>query len=323
MHVDRVGLELWAGAESMAYELTSDFVSVTVADLGAHLASVVLRLDGGEGVEITVPYPPGAEQGAGSHGASVGRYANRIAGSHFVLDDVGYDLEPNEGPNQLHGGPDGFASHAWSAEAEVDGEVGRVVLKHKSKDGDMGFPGKVQATVVFALTGNQLQIDYRAKVDAPTPVNLTNHAYWNLGGPGTLDGHALSVAAPTYVEVDDANIPLAGPPLAVQDTRFDCRTARSLADVVDVGGYDHCFVLDPAADIHASLSHVSGRRIDMTTNQVGLQVYTGQHLDPAVRGIALETQALPDTPNRPDFGDCTVRPGDNYLARTTFTFSTE
>lgn len=323
MNIDRIGVELWAGAESMAYELTSDFVSIVVADLGAHLASVVLRIDGGEGLEITVPYPSGAPAGAGSHGASIGRYANRIAGSRFVLDETEYALEPNEGPNQLHGGPEGFASHAWSAEAQLDGTTGRVVLKHKSKDGDMGFPGKVQATAVFALTENQLQIDYRAKVDAPTPVNMTNHAYWNLGGPGSLDDHELTVAAASFVDVDDANIPIPGPPQAVQQTRFDCRDARSLSEIVGAGGYDHCFVLDPAAAVHASLTHSSGRRVEISTNQVGLQVYTGQHLDPTTRGVALETQALPDTPNRPDFGDCTVRPGENYLARTTLTFSTE
>lgn len=323
MNVDRVGVELWPGAESMAHELTSDFVSVVVADLGAHLASVVLRLGSGEGLEVTVPYPPTSQAGAGSHGASIGRYANRIAASRFTLDDVEYQLVPNEGPNQLHGGPDGFAAHAWSAEAEVDGQVGRVVLKHKSKDGDMGFPGKVQATAIFELTGNQLQIDYRAKVDAPTPVNLTNHAYWNLGGPGTLGDHELTVAAASYVSVDEANIPVPGPPLAVQGSRFDCRSPRSLVEVVDDGGYDHCFVLDPEATVHASLTHASGRRIDVTTNQVGLQVYTGQHLDVSSRGVALETQALPDTPNRPDFGDCTVRPGDAYLARTTLTFIAE
>lgn len=307
----------------MAYELTSDFMSIVVADLGAHLASVVLRLADGAGLEITVPYPQTATAGAGSHGASIGRYANRIAGARFNLDDVEYELEPNEGGNQLHGGPEGFASHAWSASAEADGEVGRVVLKHKSKDGDMGFPGKVQATAIFELRENRLQIDYRAKVDAPTPVNLTNHAYWNLGGPGTLDGHELAVTAASYVGVDTANIPVAGPPADVVGSRFDCRSGRSLSDVVANGGFDHCFVLDPEAVIHASLVHESGRRMDMTTNQIGLQVYTGQHLDSATRGVALETQALPDTPNRPDFGDCTVRPGDNYLATTVFTFSTQ
>jgi aldose 1-epimerase len=130
----------------------------------------------------------------------------------------------------------------------------------------------------------------------------------------------LTVAAPAYVDVDEANIPGPGPPAPVSGTRFNCNDKRSLADVVAAGGYDHCFVLDPDAPISATLRHESGRRIDLATNQIGLQVYTGQHLDPQRRGIALETQCLPDTPNRPDFGDCTIRPGDNYLASTTFTF---
>lgn len=322
MNIDRVGVELWSGAESMGYELTSDLVSVTVADLGAHLASVVLRTGDDEELQINVGYPPGATSGSGSHGASIGRYANRIAGARFELDGVEYELEANEGPNQRHGGPVGFKAYAWSASAEVDGETGRVVMRHKSKDGDMGFPGKVTATATFELTGNQLAIDYRATADAPTPVNLTNHVYWNLGGHGTLDGHELTVAAPTYVEVDEASIPLPGPPLAVSGTRFNCNDSRSLASVVEDGGYDHCFVVDQAAETHATLRHESGRRIDLTTNQIGLQVYTGQHLDPQQRGVALETQYLPDTPNRPDFGDCTVRPGDEYHSSTTFTFNT-
>lgn len=316
--IARVGVQLWDGAESMGYELTSDFVSITVADLGAHLTSVVLRLADGEQLEVTVGYPEGGP--TGFHGASIGRYANRIAGSKFTLDGEDYHLEPNEGQNQLHGGSDGFWTYAWSADAELDGDTGRVVLKHKSKDGDMGFPGKVQATAIYELTDNQLTINYRAKVDRPTPVNLTNHTYWNLGGPGPIGEHQLTVAAGQYVDVDDANLPVAGPPVPISDTRFDCRTGRGLADIVDHGGYDHCFVLDEQATPQATLSHPSGRRIDVATNQVGLQVYTGQPSEPANRGIALETQALPDTPNRPDFGDVTVRPGDKYLNTTTFTF---
>lgn len=323
MNISRVGVELWSGAESMGYELTSDLMSVTIADLGAHLASVVLRLEDNDELEINVGYPPDATDSTGYHGASVGRYANRIAGSRFELDGVVYELEPNEGPNQLHGGPDGFNAHAWSADAETDGDTGRVVLRHKSKAGDMGYPGKVKASATFELTGNRLTIEYRASTDEPTPINMTNHVYWNLAGEGTLDGHELTVAAGAYVEVDAANIPVPGLPTAVSGTRFNCNDTRSLASVVEAGGYDHCFVLDVDAETHATLRHESGRCIDIATNQIGLQAYTGQHLDPSRRGIALETQCLPDTPNRPDFGDCTVRPDDEYLAATTFTFFTD
>lgn len=323
MQINRVGVELWPGAESMGYELTSDLVSVTIADLGAHLASVVLRVGDDEEVQINVGYPPDATSSAGYHGASVGRYANRIAGSQFELDGTIYELEANEGPNQLHGGPDGFNSHAWSASAETDGDTGRVVLRHKSKDGDMGFPGKVKATAIFELTGDRLSIDYRATTDAPTPMNLTNHVYWNLGGPGTLDGHELTVAAAGVVEIDEARIPVPGPPTAVSGTRFDCNAPRSLRAILDEGGFDHCFVLDQQASPQASLRHESGRRIDIATNQIGLQVYTGARLDPDRGGVALETQCLPDTPNRADFGSCILRPGEKYHASTTFTFASE
>ena len=306
----------------MGYELTSDLMAVTIADLGAHLASVVLRLEDNEELQINVGYPPGATDGTGYHGASVGRYANRIAGSRFELDGVAYEVESNEGVNQLHGGPDGFNAFAWSADSETDGDTGRVVLRHKSKAGEMGFPGKVKASVTFELTGNKLTISYRATADEPTPVNMTNHVYWNLAGEGTLDGHELTVAAAAYVEVDAANIPVPGPPAAVSGSRFNCNSGRSLTAVVEAGGYDHCFVLDADAKPQATLRHESGRRIDIATNQIGLQAYTGQHLDPSRRGIALETQCLPDTPNRPDFGDCTVRPGQDYLVSSTFTFFT-
>ncbi|MDG1088293.1 MAG: galactose mutarotase [Acidimicrobiales bacterium] len=322
MNISRVGVELWPGAESMGYELTSDLMAVTIADLGAHLASVVLRLEDNEELQINVGYPPGATDGTGYHGASVGRYANRIAGSRFELDGVGYEVESNEGVNQLHGGPDGFNAFAWSADSETDGDTGRVVLRHKSKFGEMGFPGKVKANVTFELAGNKLTISYRATADEPTPVNMTNHVYWNLAGEGTLDGHELTVAAAAYIEVDAANIPVLGPPAAVRGSRFNCNSGRSLAAVVEAGGYDHCFVLDADAKPQVTLRHESGRRIDIVTDQIGLQAYTGQHLDPNRRGIALETQCLPDTPNRPDFGDCTVRPGQDYLASTTFTFFT-
>jgi len=322
MNIDRVGVELWSGAESMGYELTSDALSITIADLGAHLASVVLRLDDNEEQQLTVGYPAGATTKSGRHGASVGRYANRIASARFELDGIEYALDPNEGANQLHGGPDGFDAHAWSADAESKGDTGRVVLRHTSKDGDQGFPGKVKAMAVFELVDNRIEITYTATSSAPTPVNMTNHVYWNLGDTGALDGHSLEIAANEYVVVDDQLIPVAGPPQPVESTRFDCRRARQLTNVIEGGGYDHCYVLDASADGPvAVLSHQSGRRVEVTTDQIGLQVYTGQHLNAHARAIALETQALPNTPNRPDFGDSTLRPGETYRANTQFVVS--
>lgn len=319
MNIRRVGVELWSGAESMGYELTSDLVSVTVADLGAHLTSVIVR-NGDEELPISVDYPPGATNSQGSHGASIGRYANRIAGAAFELDGTRHELDANEGPNQLHGGPQGFASYAWSAEAEQRGDEGHVLLRHTSRAGDMGFPGKVKAEAVFLLAGDRLTIEYLATTTEPTPINLTNHTYWNLGGEGRVDGHRLELAAGSYVAVDDAKIPLPGPAEPVRGTRFNCNDGRPLADVVAAGGYDHCFVLDPEAAPKATLRHESGRAIELDTDQIGLQVYTGAHLPASHWGVALESQCLPDTPNRPDFGDCTVRPGEQYRATTSFVF---
>ena len=304
------------------WSLRSESVVVTIADFGAHLCSVALPDDGGS-INVTVDYPAEGSQPSGYHGASVGRYANRIEGARFDLDGSTYYLVANEGSNQLHGGPAGFDKHNWVSDAEVIGDTARVELVHRSPDGDQGFPGTVSVAAVFELVGDVLSVEYVAHSDAPTPINLTNHVYWNLGGPGSLDGHDLMVQGGHYLRVDDAAIPLSGPPASVSGTRFDCRTSRPLEEVLQDGGYDHCFLLDrntEQAESAATLRHRSGRQIDVTTNQVGLQVYTGTHLPADARGIALETQCLPNTPNRPDFGDATLRPKQTYRSYTSFGF---
>lgn len=318
--VSRVQVPLWGDVVSPGWHVRSDALAVTIADLGAHVASVAL-VEGDREMPVSVPYPADAVSAKGYHGATVGRYANRIAKSRFVLDDREYVLTPNEGPNQLHGGPRGFSSQRWTGDAETMGGIGRVELHLESPAGDQGFPGTVSASAVFDIVDASLTITYLATSDAATPINLTNHTYWNLAGGGSLDGHQLAIGAASYVAVDDANIPVAGPPTTVTGTRFDCGPPRDVSQIVANGGYDHCFALDPDVDIATSLTHPSGRRLDVTTNQVGLQVYTGQHLDPQSRGIALETQCHPDTPNRPDLGDCTLRPGATYRNTTTFRFS--
>ena len=327
MKVTRSEAQLWAGVISPTWLIESDALRVTVADHGAHVLSVVLLLRDGD-IEMSVPYPPGADSPKGAHGASIGRYANRIAQSRFTIDGTGYRLAPNEGPNQLHGGPVGFHLHDWHGDGEVVDDTATIELADRSPDGDQGFPGEVHVTARFALMGATLTVTYGAVTTAPTPINMTSHLYWNLSGGGRLEGHQLAVAAPAYVAVDEANIPLPGPPMSVEGTRFDCRAPRDVASVIATGGYDHSFALGPApSDLNtdrepaASLIHASGRRLDLHTDQVGLQVYTGRHLAPDRQGIALESQCHPNTPNRPDLGDCTVRPGQTYRAATSFAFS--
>lgn len=310
--VEAVEAELWPGARpGPAWTLTSDDVALTVTAHGAHVIDVRMRTDD-VWRRVSVDYPQGDEPG-GFHGGTVGRWANRIAGASYVHDGTAHQLAANEGPHQLHGGPDGFHCRRWEL-ADL-GQHG-VTLTMVSPDGDQGFPGEVHATVDFRLDANELTITHNATADTPTPLNLTSHLYWNLAGPGTLAGHTLTLAADTYVRVDDANIPVPGPPHAVQGTSFDCRTGRDLGAVAASGGYDHCFVLDPTPpNAPITLEHANGHRLQMTTNQPGVQVYTGIHLDAHAKGVALETQRIPDGPNRPDFGPAI---GTSFLNTTTY-----
>lgn len=294
-------IELWPGAgESRAWTLESEFVRATIAAHGAHVCNVQM-LSGSDWIPISVDYPHVPEPGP-YHGPTIGRWANRIAGSSYSFDGTTHTLEANEGAHQLHGGPDGFDQRTWNpAWCGADRGLAEVNLELLSPDGDQGFPGEVRASARFMLWENRLTIEYEAEATEPTPLNLTHHVYWNLGGAGPLDDHDLYLASRHVVTVDAERIPLAGPPVEVEDTRFDCTTGRSLAEIVTSGGFDHSFVLSPA-EPQVLLTHHSGRQLSMTTDQVGVQIYTGDHLDPSRRGLAIEPQRLPDGPNRSDFG---------------------
>lgn len=268
----------------------------------------------------------------GSHfGALVGRYANRIAGASFPLDGRRHRLTPNDGRHSLHGGPRNFSRVVWSAQ-EVDGGV---ELHRVSPDGEEGFPGALDVRVAYTLTPDgALHLVSRARTDAPTVVNLTNHTYLNLGGDGSgpATGHQLRLAASRYTPVNGTGIPLPGAPADVAGTRFDFRAARAVS-----GGYDHNFVLDGGAVAAprtvAELSDPrSGRVLELATTEPGLQLYTADHLDGSLTGssgilygpragLALETQHFPDSPNRPDFPGTVLRPGAHYRTHTVYRFS--
>ncbi|MGW2056012.1 aldose epimerase family protein [Streptomyces sp. NPDC001840] len=251
-------------------------------------------------------------------GALVGRYANRIAGASFTLDGRTHRLVPNDGPNTLHGGERGFDRRVWDAEQAGDHGVR---LSRTSPDGEEGFPGRLEVSATYALEPDgALTVSYRAVTDAPTPVNLTNHTYWNLGGAGsgTAAGHELRIAAGRITPVDAAALPT-GELAPVDGTRFDFRKPRPVGI-----GYDHNFVLDgddPAAELY---DPVSGRVLTVTTTEPGLQLYTGDHFDGRPYGpgdgIALETQHFPDSPNRPAFPDTVLRPGEVFRSATTYRF---
>ena len=275
-------------------------------------------------------------------GALIGRFANRIAGSRFVLDGAEHVLSRNEGDNMLHGGADGFDRQVWAVEpaAAVEGETA-AVLRHTSLAGSNGFPGALTVAVTYTLTDrDELRLDYVATTDAPTVINLTNHSYFNLGGDGagTVDRHRVAIAADRYLPVDAGLIPQ-GAAVPVADTPFDFREPRAIGEALSqphpqvllARGLDHCWMLrggGPVATVH---DPDSGRWLRCQTTQPALQFYTGNFLDGTApgrtgaayrqgAGFTLETQHAPDSPNQPDFPSCTLRPGETWASSTVFAF---
>ncbi|MGW0846488.1 aldose epimerase family protein [Streptomyces sp. NPDC002787] len=257
-------------------------------------------------------------------GALIGRYANRIAQGRFSLDGHVYELERNNPPNSLHGGPLGFDKRVWEAEG-VAGGAG-VRLSRVSPDGEEGFPGRLEVSATYTLDedGGALRIAYEAVTDAPTVVNLTNHSYWNLAGAsaGSAGGHELRIAASRVTPVDADLIPT-GELAQVEGTRFDFRVARKVG-----AGYDHNFVLDKGVTARAEgvaelWEPGSGRVLSVATTEPGMQLYTADHLEGPFwpgDGIALETQHFPDSPNRPRFPSAVLRPGGVYRSETVYGF---
>ncbi|WP_034388996.1 aldose epimerase family protein [Deinococcus sp. YIM 77859] len=279
-------------------------------------------------------------------GALIGRYANRIAEGRFSLNGRLYQLTQNDGPNALHGGERGFDQRLWEGRAFVGPAGPSLVLTSFSPDGEEGYPGNLTVRVTYTLrpTG-ALHIDYEATTDAPTIVNLTNHTYWNLTGNASRDilDHELTVQADHFTPVDATLIPT-GEQLAVSGTPFDFRKGQRIGAQVDAddqqlrlaGGYDHNFVLrgGPGLKVAARLyDPSSGRQVEVSTTEPGLQVYSGNFLDGSLTGkggqryghrwgVCLETQHFPDSPNKPHFPPVVLRPGQRFSSRTVFTFST-
>lgn len=323
------------------YVLRDGGLQAAVLTYGATLQ--VLEVPGGDGrpVDVVLGYDDvaGYEDGPGYLGAVVGRYANRIARGRFELDGRTYSLPVNNGPNCLHGGTYGFDRVVWNARPLP--EAGAALeLSLVSPDGDMGFPGTLRVSVTYALAGAELTISYRATTDAPTVVNLTNHAYFNLAGAGsgTVEGHELQLDASRYVPVDATGIPLGG--LAdVDGTPMDFRRPTAVGarlrspteQLLNVQGYDHCWVFDGGSDLTRPRAVLrdpgSGRRLEVRTDQPGVQLYTGNYLDGSTvgkagrthrqsDGLCLETQHLPDAPNQPGFASTVLRPGEEYATTT-------
>lgn len=281
---------------------------------GARLVSVIMPDAQGREAEILT----GTE--ADFAGAVCGRYANRIVNARFELDGRAVQLAANEGPNSLHGGPRGFDKCDW----DVAQSGNEVMFDLVSPDGDQGFPGVIEVKARYALKGDTLSLTLKAQCSAPTVVNLTNHAYWNLAGGGSALGHELQIHAGRYLPVDSALIPT-GEIALVDGTEFDYRTLRPIATAKD---HNFCLTgsrgtLRPVAVLH---DPASGRRIDLATSEAGLQLYTAQHFTAPLTpfgGIALEPQTWPDAPNHPEFPSAVLRPGQTYRHTMTWRFTAD
>jgi aldose 1-epimerase len=280
-------------------------------------------------------------------GATVGRYANRIANARFVLDGKEVQLAANDGANALHGGPDGFDRKLWDITDIDDGAEPGVTLAYTSAHGEEGYPGRLVVHLTYRLTGpSELSLSFAARTDRPTIVNLTNHSFFNLEGAAadrSILDHRLTVAASHFLAIDPAAIPLPEPPRPVAVTPFDFREAtpigRRISDddqqLKHGRGYDHTFCLDNgrALDLAARLEAPHSRRIlELLTDQPGLQVYSGNHLDGSIRGkrgrlyrqshaICLEPHIWPDAPNRAEYPSPRLAPDEVYRHQTVYRFS--
>jgi aldose 1-epimerase len=312
--------------------------SILAPDRAGHLADVVLGFDGlADYVAIRRFF-----------GATVGRYANRIANGSFELDGRRFQLAANDGANALHGGLAGFDRKSWSVTATGDKPAPFVTLSYVSADGEEGYPGRLETEVTYSISGgHELSVAYSAVTDQPTIVNLTNHSFFNLAGVepgGRILDHHLMIAADSYLPVNAAGIPLDGPSL-VDATPFDFRKPhrvgvriRDLIEQIQIRqGYDHNFCLrggvTDAPRLAARLEEPkSGRVLELWTDQPGVQFYSGNFLDGTATGkygrvyrqydaLCLEPQAWPDAPNRPDFPPVRLDPGQTYRRTSRYRFS--
>jgi aldose 1-epimerase len=310
-------------------------VSLRVPDAAGALADVVLGFDRLDGY---------LARGNPYFGCIVGRYGNRIGGGRFALDGREHVLARNDGPNHLHGGLRGFDKVVWSARPRSGAGGPALELRHRSPDGDEGYPGDLAVTVTYTLLADALRIDYEATTDRPTPVNLTNHSYFDLddGAGGTILDHELTLHAARFTPVGPGLIPT-GELRAVEGTPLDFRAPARVGERIELsdpqlaaaGGYDHNWIVDGSGPEPRPCARLrgprSGRVMEVLTTEPGVQFYSGNFLDGTLRGkggrpyprrsgLCLETQHFPDSPNHTGFPSTVLRPGERYRSTTIYRF---
>ncbi len=311
-----------------------DGLQAEVLTLGGTLRSLTLPV-GGRRLPMVLSLPDLAAYQADTSyiGQLVGRFGNRIGGAAFELDGRRHALTANNGPNTLHGGAVGFGEKVWRVLGSGGGRMSYVKLAHRSPAGEDGFPGNLDVTALITIFENELTLTFEATTDAPTPLSLTWHPYFNISGDPSrpIDEQILRIAADRYLPVLESHLPT-GEIHDVAGTPFDFRRARTVRvpppgshpQIATAGGYDHCWVLDPKKEIAAQLhSPASGVTMQVKTNLPGLQVYGAYHLRtayPGLHGICLEPENFPDAPNQPGFPNSILRPGEKHVARMSYGF---
>ncbi|HEY4078488.1 MAG TPA: aldose epimerase family protein [Rhizomicrobium sp.] len=341
--------QLSDGAKVEAVTLTNNAgMSAKIMTLGATLQSLIVPDKAGHKDDVVLGYDTAQEYLARPNyfGASIGRYANRIAKGKFSLDGKAYTLETNDGPNSLHGGSKGFDKRMWKIDSVSNGPEAKVVLSYVSADGEAGFPGELKVTATYSLNEqNELKLEYRATTSKPTVLNLTNHSYFNLSGNDARDvmGNLVTLHAERFTPVDATLIPT-GERKAVANSPFDFRNAHRVGDRIRDArdqqirygrGYDHNFIVDGAAGTLRPAAvveePVSGRVMEMSASAPGVQFYTGNFLDGTFFGkgqrayrqgdsICLEPGVFPDSPNHPDFPTARLNPGQTYVNTIVYKF---
>lgn len=328
-------------------------VQVTVIAYGAAIQSVVLPDRAGRPADVALGYATLGEYLAKPQyfGATVGRFANRIAKGRFKLDGADYQVPVNDGANSLHGGVVGFDKVLWDVVSVKSGPVASVTLRRVSPDGDQGYPGQMTVEATYSLDErNNLTIEYKATTDKPTIANITNHTFWNLSGEGSAKGALgalITIPAETYLPTDAGSIPT-GEFRPVKGTDFDFRTPHAIGErvrdardqqLVYGHGYDHNWNVGTkvTADQHLmarAYDPASGRGFELWSNQPGLQFYSGNFLNATSAGksgrmyrqgdaFVMEPQIFPDTPNQPKFGSARLAPGETYRNVITYRFTVD